>query len=331
MDLVSVIIVNWNGRHLLDDCLQSVLSQTYKNFEIIVVDNNSHDDSVVHVATQYPSVKIVPLRENTGFTGGNIEGLKQAQGDYIALLNNDTIVTERWLEFMVSTLADNDTIGFCSSKIIIAGTDLIDSVGDCFTTAFNGTKIGEYEPADLYGTKRFIPGACAAAVMYKRTMLDEIGFLDDDFFFNHEDTDLNVRAWLAGWKCVYVPEAIVYHKVSASLGTLSDLSIYYFSRNTEWVWVKNIPFRLVIRYLPQKLFYEFISFCYFGILKRKYRSFLRGKFDAVWQLRKMLKKRRSIQQLVRLTDEQVRSELMPISEYVFRRICNLGKAGNIKK
>jgi len=170
--------------------------------------------------------------------------------------------------------------------------------------------------------KRYIQGACAAAVLYNKSLLEQIGFFDEDFFFNHEDTDLNLRAWLTGWKCVYVPEAIVYHQVSASLGTYSDLSVYYFSRNAEWVWLKNMPLKLMIRYLPQRITYELCSTAYFCFVKGRYQSFLKGKLHALLLAGKMLKKRRTVQQMVRLTDKEIMSQLMPISTYITIRLRN---------
>ncbi len=320
MEFISVIIVNWNGKHLLDDCLRSILAQTYRNYEIIVVDNGSHDGSVEYIAAAYPSVVIVPLTENRGFTGGNIAGLQQAKGRYIVLLNNDALLCQDWIVQMVTALEGDESVGYGASKILIAGTSKIDSAGDCFTTAFNGTKIGEYEEESTYTERRYIPGACAAAVIYKRKMLDEIGFLDDEFFFNHEDTDLNLRAWLAGWKCIFVPEAVVYHKVSATVGEYSSTAVYYFARNIEWVWIKNIPLNLILRYLPQKLIYEIASFGFFCILKKKWRPFMKGKIDAFLKLPSMLKKRKIIQRSVKLTDPQIKRELMPILKYIKGRL-----------
>lgn len=320
MKKASVIIVNWNGKELLADCIGSVMRQTYEAFEIILVDNGSQDGSVAFVECNYPSVKIATLSSNTGFTGGNIEGYRLAAGDYIVLLNNDAHLTDCWLECMVSAVESDPSVGFCSSKIIINGTSKIDSAGDIFTSAFTGTKIGEYEDESNYVQPRMVPGACAAAVLYKREMLDEIGFLDPDFFLNHEDTDLNMRAWLAGWKCLFVPEAVVYHKVSASIVPMSDTAVYYFARNNEWVWVKNVPLRLMVRVLPQRIFYELSSFGYFCLMKGKWRPFLKGKIDAVRGMGQMLRKRKTVQTMVRLRDTEIMHALVPIITYLKNRL-----------
>ena len=290
------------------------------SYEIIVVDNGSSDGSLEFLAEFYPSVRVVSLASNRGFTGGNIEGLRVARGEYIALLNNDAVLTDRWLEWMLEGITSRDDLGFCSSKILIAGTDRIDSVGDVFTSAFTGTKMGELDHESLHGTRRLVPGACAAAVFYKRSMLDQIGFLDDDFFLNHEDTDLNMRAWLSGWRCLFVPEAVVYHKVSASIGTLSDTSVYHFARNNEWVWLKNVPFKHMIYRLPHRILYECAFFGYFCLVKNMWKPFFRGKFDALKGVPIMLKKRRDIQSLVRLSDEEIDNSLLSIFEYLKIRL-----------
>lgn len=318
--LVSIIVVNWNGRNLLQDCLGAILDQSYQNYEIIVVDNASQDDSVDFITKRYPRVKVISLKENTGFTGGNITGVNAASGEFIVLLNNDATLSKDWLHHMVTALREDNSLGSCSSKIIIDGTNKIDSVGDTFTTAFTGTKIGEYQQESLFEQKCLVPGACAAAVIYKKEMLDRIGFLDEDFYLNHEDTDLNMRAWLAGWKCLFVPEAVVYHKVSASIGVLSDTSVYFFSRNNEWVWVKNVPLKYIILKFPQRVIYELASFGYFCVLKNKWKPFLRGKFDALKGVRTMLKKRKQIQALIKLSDSEIRGGLVPVLDYLKTRL-----------
>jgi GT2 family glycosyltransferase len=321
--LASFIVVNWNGQHLLEECIDSILNQNCQLFEIIVVDNASSDQSVQFVRTRYPKVKIIALKENTGFTGGNIAGLREAVGDFIVLLNNDAVIAEKWLEVMLTELLSDSNVGFCSSKIIIAGTDKVDSVGDTITSAFSGTKLGEYEPESNFNERRLVQGACAAAVIYKREMLNQIGFLDEDFFFNHEDTDLNLRAWLSGWKCMFVPEAVVHHKVSASVGELSDKGVYYFSRNNVWVWIKNTPPGFLFRNIPQRIIYELCSFAFFCIKKGKWGPFLKGKKDALKKIPIMLKKRKDIQRLVRLTRIEIESGLMPITKYIMLRLQNI--------
>lgn len=317
---VSLIIVNWNGCHLLRGCLDAVMAQTYRDFEVILVDNGSNDDSCAFVHQYFPTVRLVSLSHNIGFTGGNIAGYQVSRGKYIALLNNDTRPEPQWLEELVKEMKTDDTLGICASRIIIDGTNLLDSVGDCFTTAFTGTKIGSLEPATNYLSPATFHGGCAAAILYRRDMLNGIGFLDDDFFFNHEDTDLNLRAWLSGWQCRYVPAAIVHHKVSASIGNLSEKGVYYFARNIEWVWIKNVPLLLMMQYLPQRILYEIASLSYFCVSKGKWRAFFRGKLDAIKGLAVMLHKRRQIQRLIVRRSADIRQGLIPLRSYLVKRL-----------
>lgn len=285
-----------------------------------MVDNGSTDGSVPWVREFYPQVILVSLDNNSGFTGGNIEGLRHARGKYVALINNDAILLGNWLQLMVDGLESDETIGFCSSRIIIAGTNLIDSAGDTFTSAFTGTKVGELRDMKEVNERRYVPGACAAAVIYKRKMLDDIGFLDEDFFLNHEDTDLNLRAWLAGWKCLFVPEAIVEHRVSTTIGKLSETSVYYFSRNSLWVWAKNTPTYFLIRYFPHRMLYEITSFAFFCFIAHRWRPFLRGKLHSLKGLPRMLQKRKEVQKNIRLTRDEICHELIPLRAYLRQRL-----------
>ena len=325
---ISIIIVNYNGIALLRGCLDSVLRQTYRDYEVILVDNGSGDGSGEFVASNYPGVMLISLEFNTGFTGGNLAGLAHARGEHVVLLNNDVVLPPEWLGLMRSAVTADEEVGYCSARIVIAGSNLLDSAGDFFTTAFSGTKVGELHSQDEFTNGRFVPGACAAAVIYRRVMLDDVGFLDEDFFLNHEDTDLNLRAWLAGWKCLYVPEAIAYHKVSTTIGKMSDVSVYYFARNSLWVWIKNVPASLMVRYLLHRLAYEVFSAVYFCLVAKKWRPFLRGKYDSIAGIPKMWRKRQAVQAKKRLSNREITSQLIPLHHYVAERLRLMRHAKN---
>jgi GT2 family glycosyltransferase len=265
-------------------------------------------------------VKLLTLTENAGFAGGNIEAYKIATGEFIALLNNDAVLTATWLEKMIAHLRMDPEIGICSSKILVYGTNRVDSVGEFFTTAFTVVRPGEGEDGDGFHKPRFVTGACAAAVVYRQKMLNKIGFLDKDFFLNHEDNDLSLRAWFSGWKCLFVPEAVAYHKVSTTIGVLSNTSVYHFSRNTEWLWIKNAPTKLLLKYLPQRIIYELLSFGYFCLIKYKWGPYLKGKMDALLLLPRMLKKRACTQRLVKLSNAEIEEDLLPLKSYLLDRL-----------
>ena len=222
---ITVIIVNWNGEAHLDACLESLSQQTYPIHEDVVVDNGSTDASVGLVRRKYPAVKVVQLTENKGFTGGNLEGLRMSATNFFALINNDTRLDPNWLENILQPMMTDPRIGICASKLITEGTEKLDAAGGGLTSSGVGFKRGVGEDIRLYNAPELVFGASAAAALYRREMIDDIGFLDDDFFFNDEDTDLNLRAQLAGWTCMYVPTAIVYHKVNATIGNLDRKSV----------------------------------------------------------------------------------------------------------
>ncbi len=295
---LSIIIVTHNSSATIEECLLALKHQTFSDFEVILVDNSSRDNTVETVEVLksrlgYP-FKLIGLKQNKGFAGGNVEGLRYANGEFIALLNPDTEPDKRWLEELVIAITSKHDIGIFASKLIVSGTDIIDSAGDGFSTSLKGFKRGEEESIFSYNKSEYVFGACAGAALYRREMLDEIGFLDEDFFLIHEDTDLNIRAQLFGWKVIYVPEAVVYHKVRSSIGKMSDMAVYYTLRNSELVRIKNIPFTVFLWCLPAFIPGIMTEFFYFTIKYRKLRLYLKAKFDALKMFPIMLKKRRQI-------------------------------------
>jgi GT2 family glycosyltransferase len=316
---VSIIVVNWNGERFLKDCLGALSKQSYANCEIILVDNGSADNSVRFAKENFPEVKVVALSENTGFTGGNTAGLEVAQGAYIALVNNDARPEKTWLENLIHPMLEDRTIGICASKLIFEDPRILNSAGDGLTTAGVGFNRGLGQNAAQFDTSESVFGACGAAVLYRRRLLDEIGFLDEDFYLYDEDTDLNFRAQLAGWKCHYVPSAIVYHVANATARRLSDLHVYYHTRNLEFVWVKNMPLELMLRFAHHKVIQELGSFCYLCLRHGKWDPFFRAKRDALSMLPVMLKKRAKIQAAKRVPNRYVRSVLTSMFTFDFFR------------
>jgi len=200
-------------------------------------------------------------------------------------------------------------VGICSSKLIFENIQTVNSAGDGLTTAGVGFNRGLGGNAEDFNASEPVFGACGAAVLYRRRMLDEIGFLDEDFFLYDEDTDLNFRAQLAGWKCIYVPSAVAHHVANATSKRLSDLHVYYHTRNLEFVWIKNMPFGVMIRFAHHKVIQELGSFCYLCLRHGKWRPFFRAKRDALTILPVMLQKRKQIQAGRRVPNRYVRSML----------------------
>ena len=244
MPRASLLIVNWNGKRHLPDCLGSLAAQSFRDFEVILVDNGSSDGSVELLREQYPWVRLVPLAENTGFAGGNNTALAHAGGEYLVTLNNDTRCDPGWLAELVRVADACPDAGMVGSRICsFADPDVIDSLGvricpDGMSRGafrrrrFSGLRLKEIEPI-------LLPSACAA--LYRRTMIEAIGFFDADFFAYCEDTDLGLRGRSAGWQAVLARDAVVLHKYSQTGGTFSPLKLYLVERNHAWAALKNFP------------------------------------------------------------------------------------------
>jgi hypothetical protein len=293
--MISVIVLNWNGKAYLKECLDSLRNQTFKNFEVILVDNGSTDGSIEYIKNNFPEVRILALEKNVGFSKGNNEGIKISQGEYVVLLNNDTRADRFWLEELYKAISKNPRIGFCASKIIFySDQEKIDAAGDGYSLCGAPFKRGNFEHRDKYTKEEEVFGACAAAAIYRKSMLNDIGLLDEDFFMGFEDSDLSFRAQLRGYKCLYVPKAIVFHRGSATIGKLSNLQVYYGQRNVEYVYIKNMPTALIFRYFFFHLIYNLGAFLFF-LLKGRGLVFLKAKLSVLMNLRELLKKREIIQ------------------------------------
>jgi len=292
---VRIIVVNWNGRTFLEDCLQSLRRQTYRSFSITLVDNGSTDGSVEFVSGRFPEVRVIALRENQGFAGANNCALKDLTTPYAALLNNDAVADPRWLESLFEALEQTKEAGFAASKMLCCDRpEAIDRCGDGYTRAGAALLRGRGEPAGHHGRREWIFGACAGAALYRSSMLMDIGLFNGDFFLLYEDVDLSFRAQLKGYKCLYVPEAVVYHKGSGSLVHDSPLSVYYGHRNLEWVYIQNMPARLIPRTIIPHIIYNIAALCYF-VAHGRGIDYLRAKKDALKGLTLALKKRHQIQ------------------------------------
>ncbi|MCK4546055.1 MAG: glycosyltransferase family 2 protein [Candidatus Eisenbacteria sp.] len=245
----SVIIVNWNGRDFLETCLQSLETQQFRSFEVLLVDNGSEDGSVAMVRERFPwVVSIIENEKNLGFGIANNQAIVRARGRYIVLLNNDTEADERWLGALVAAAEAAPSAGMCASKILnFDRRDVIDNTGHLiYRDGLNRGRgrlevdVGQYDDA----SECLFPSGCAA--LYRKSMLDEIGLFDETFFAYGDDTDLGLRGRLAGWQCVFVPAARVYHRYSATTGQYSPAKAFLVERNRVWVAVKILPLSMLV-------------------------------------------------------------------------------------
>jgi GT2 family glycosyltransferase len=295
--LLSVIIPNWNGARHLPTCLGSLRRQTYPHLEVILVDNASSDESVALVRRDYPEAVLVQLDENLGLTGGINRGIQAARGEIIAPLNNDTEVAPGWAEALVTALLDHPEAGMSASKMLLFDRrDTLHSAGDAYGVDGIPVNRGVWQKDEgQFDADEYIWGGCGGAVAYRRAMLDDIGLLDEDLFMYCEDVDLNWRAQLAGYKCVFAPQAIVYHHLSATGG--GEIASFYTGRNTLWVLAKNYPGELLRRH------WQAIVRAQLSIARDALRAWrgaaararLRGQLAGLLGLPRWLRKRRAIQ------------------------------------
>lgn len=240
-ELLSIVIPNWNGKKFLQVCLNALRAQTYQSLEVIIVDNASEDGSQDYIRTYYPEVHLIELPGNRGFTGACNVGMQAAKGQFVCLLNNDTEVDKQWAAAVIDAFARHPEVGSVASKMLLFDKrDHIHTTGDFFTVDGRAGNRGVWQKdAGQFDQEDYVFSACGGSAVYRRTMLDAIGLLDDDFFFSGEDVDLGWRAQLHGWRCLYTPAAIVYHHLSATGGGVT--ASFYDGRNLIFILVKNVP------------------------------------------------------------------------------------------
>ena len=293
---VSVIVVNYNGGKYLERCLRALAGQTFRDFRGIVVDNASTDGST-SIAQVHSDVVLVQADRNLGFAAGNNLGLKHA-GDvrWIVLLNPDAFPEPDWLECLVAAAERHSEFSFFGCRMLLADTpELLDGTGDvhhvsgmCWRRDYRvPTALGVAEADEIFGP-------CAAAALYSRRALDEVGGFDEAYFCYHEDVDLAFRLRLRGHRCRYVPEAVVRHVSSGIAGVRSDFATYHGERNLVWTYFKDTPAVLFWSYLPMHVLANLA-----GIVACAARGqggvAVRAKLDALRGLPRVLQQRRLVQ------------------------------------
>jgi GT2 family glycosyltransferase len=294
---VSVIIPNWNGAHHLPVCLDSLQHQTYPRVEVWVVDNGSTDHSLALLGEEYPWVKVLALGENRGFAGACNAGLRAAGGELLVLLNNDTQADPRWLEEVVAAFGRHPEAGIVASKMLLfERRDTFHTAGDGYRVDGLPVNRGVWQrDTGQYDQEEYVFSACGGSAAYRRAMLDQVGLLDEDFFYSCEDVDLAWRAQLAGWRCVYAPQAIVYHKLSATGGGVT--ASFYDGRNFIYLLAKDYPGDL------WRVHWRAILRAQWRITRQALRAWrgqaararLRGQLAGLLTAPRMLAKRRSVQ------------------------------------
>ncbi|MCD6328322.1 glycosyltransferase family 2 protein, partial [bacterium] len=316
MPRVSVIIPNWNGKELLRRCLLSLAEQQFADFETVVVDNGSSDGSLQMMRSQFPNVRIIALERNFGFSVAVNAGICSSDSEYVALLNNDTEVGPDWLSSLVCALDANPRAGSAASKILWDNArDTIYAAGDFFCREGFGGNMGSGMPdGPAFNSPGWVFAASACACLYRRRVLDEIGLLDESFFIFFEDIDLGFRAQLAGWECIYVPDAVVYHTGTATVGIFSKRRKFLLSRNELFVLAKTLP-GSILRKNAKAILRHQLEASTRSIDEGSPATLLRARCAAVAAIPNLLGSRRRIGTTRRASIEYIESFIRPHAEF----------------
>jgi len=308
MPKVSIVISTWNSGNVLPRCLGSLDKQTLKDFEVIIIDNGSSDNSIEDLPEQWPALdfKIRKLEKNIGFAAANNLGANLATGEWLALLNSDAFPYPAWLENLLLAAAREPKFSFFASRQLQAGAPhVLDGAGDAYHISglawrrYAGLPAAHYglEPAEVFS-------ACGAAALYSRQAFLQVGGFDESFFSYLEDVDLGFRLRLQGFRCLYVPDAVVQHVGSATLGVRSEFAYYHWQRNFIWSFIQNMPSGLFWMALPAHLMANIVYQLYHTFRGRG-GILLKGKWDALRGLPVALCKRQAIQQNRKISNSEL--------------------------
>lgn len=280
---VSVVIPNFNGIAFLDSVLASLEGQTLSNFEVILVDNGSTDGSCSFVTANYPWVHLIELSENFGFCGAVNAGIRAAKAPYVLLLNNDTEVKEDFVEEMLAAIRRHKNAFSCGARMVqYHDRDRLDDVGNYYCALGWAFARGRGEDIHAYETEDKIFSACAGAAIYRKKIIEKIGYFDEEHFAYLEDTDIGYRARIYGYENWYAPKAIVYHVGSGTSGSrYNQFKTRYSSRNNIYLIYKNMPLLQIILNLPFLAVGFLIKFLFFAVkgMGKEYAAGIKNGFS----------------------------------------------------
>ncbi len=329
---ISVVVINWNRKDLLRACLNSLATQTFTDFEVIVVDNGSSDGSIALVKGMnlpFP-LRLIENQENRGFCAANNQAFAVSQAKYVALLNNDAEADPAWLAAMFNAIrvkpdVGESDVGMVASKILVwEDPRIIDKCGHLiYPDGQNrGRGTGQIDEGQFSRQEEVLwPDGCAA--LYRRAMLDEVGGFDEEFFAYADDAELGLRARIAGWNCLYAPGAVVRHHRGATLGLNSAKRLTLIERNRVLLVVKLFPWNLLWANGAYQLIR--IGAGIAAALRgkgeiRRYpgaqgkltaaTAFIKGTLSALPMIPSMMRKRKAFRSKHRLSPKQVRRLLL---------------------
>jgi GT2 family glycosyltransferase len=319
---VTVVIPTLAADFTLAECLRSLEAQTFEAFEIVVVDNSGKGLARAHAGKS----RVIENPVNVGFGAAINQGYRESRAPFVATLNDDATASAAWLDALVSAARSDSATGMCASQVRFSGEERLDSAGMLICADGSSKQRGHGERPNEYSTRSDALLPSGSAALYRRQMLDEIGGFDEDFFLYCEDTDLGLRARWAGWRCLYVPEAIVDHRYSHSAGRASALKAYYVERNRLFVVAKNFPPAALVR-VPFVELARYLWHVYY-LLRGRGRTgefqhpasalvlawfVVKGHLALFGAMRVLLEKRRAIQSTAKVTASELESLLRQYS------------------
>jgi len=316
MPLVSILVLNYNGKKYLKDCIESLLHCSYLNYEIILIDNNSTDDSISYLKNNYSQIKILLMERNEGYSRAYNIALKQAKGKYCVLLNFDVIVHPNWLDYLVAAAEQDDTIAALQPKLLSAidqgyfeyagaSGGYIDKYGYPFLRGriFYSIEqdMGQYNDAvEVFWTS-------GAALFIRSEVLHKSGLLDEDFFLHMEEIDLCWRLHLQGYRLKVIPQAVIYHHVGASLPQGSFMKYYWNHRNNIIMLLKNIEHKKLLNIMLPRVILDFINIFFSLIINFDSKhafAIIKAYGWILTHLKLIVRKRKEVQHKRLVQDEQ---------------------------
>ena len=321
---VSIVIPHWNNVDVLSECLESILNTDFENFETIVVDNASTDNSVASVRSNYPNVKLIENDKNYGYAGGCNIGAEAASGDFLIFLNNDTVQEKDWISNLIKTINSDDKIAAVQPKILnYYDRNVFDYAGgsgghmDIYCFPFARGRIFSFQENDegQYNNKEKCFWSSGTCFMVRRELFQKSGGFDESFFAHMEEIDLCWRLYAMGFEVWVEPDSVVYHKNALTLPMYSHKKYYLNHRNSLLMLLGNYSIKNIFLIGIPRLILEKIA-CFYSILMLDWRHFtaiLRSLFWIIFHPNVIMKKRKSFSKIRTITDKKIMENMMQSS------------------
>jgi len=306
---VSIVIVSWNQEEYTLACLESVYGSILKDYQVILVDNGSSDNTVQNVRKRFNNVKIIQNSTNLGYAIASNQGVKVTKGEYVILLNNDTTVKPDTFRKLLDFMQKNKKVGVAQAKLYWMSDKTRNDLVGTFLTPTGLVYYFGYGKKDdqRYKKIRSIFFAKGAAMIIRKEVFNKIGYLDEDYITYFEEYDFCWRVWLAGWRIAYVPESVVYHYLNISGRRLKKPYTFYLTnRNRIMTLVKNLEFKNILWILPLHLLVITAS-AFFYLFKNKNltKAILRAILWNIINVKKLLKKRKNVKSMRQVSDSEI--------------------------